>query len=266
MSTIVTGEAVVLELRPAGFAARMLSAIIDVVAQVTVFIGLVLLVGNAVAESDPALAQTLSLVLVVLMFVAVPAGVETLTRGKSLGRLALGLRIVRDDGGSVRFRHAFIRAITAVLEIYLLAGSLAFTVALFNTKSKRLGDILAGTYALRDRVVAPLPPLAHTPPELEPWADLADMGRLPDGLSRRISRFLAQSGRMAAPARTALAAELAAETSGFISPQPPAGTHPEAYLRAVMAERRDRDYVRLDRQRDQTEALAARLHRMPFSD
>lgn len=265
MSSIVTGEAVVLELRPAGFAARMISAVIDVVALVVVFVGLMLLVGNAVADADPALAQTLSLVLVVLMFVGVPAAVETLTRGKSLGRLVMGLRIVRDDGGSVRFRHAFIRAITAVLEIYLLAGSLAFTVALFNSRSKRLGDVLAGTYALRDRVVAPLPPMVHTPPELESWADLADMGRLPDGLSRRISRFLAQSGRMAAPARMALAAELASETTAHVSPQPPPGTHPEAYLRAVMAERRDRDYVRLDRQRDRTEALAERLHQMPFS-
>ncbi|MCQ2001707.1 RDD family protein [Arthrobacter zhaoxinii] len=266
MSSIVTGEAVVLELRPAGFAARMVSALIDVVVQVLVFVGLLLLVARAVEASDPALARALSLSLVVLMFVVVPAAVETLTRGKSLGRLAMGLRIVRDDGGSVRFRHAIIRSFTAVLEIYMLAGSLAFMVALFNSKSKRLGDLLAGTYALRDRVVAPLPQLVEAPPELAGWADLADMGRLPDGLARRISRFLAQSDRMTGSARTVLAAELAGETTAHVSPQPPPGTHPEAYLRAVVAERRDRDYVRLDRQRQQSGELGERLHRMPFSD
>ncbi|MCQ1987750.1 RDD family protein [Arthrobacter sp. zg-Y844] len=266
MSSIVTGEAVVLELRPAGFAARMVSALIDVIAQVLVFIVLMLLVAQAVASSDPALAQALSLSLVVLLFVLVPAAVETLTRGKSLGRLVMGLRIVRDDGGSVRFRHAFIRAFTAVLEIYMLAGSLAFMVALFNDKSKRLGDLLAGTYALRDRVVAPLPELVAAPPELAGWADLADIGRLPDGLARRISRFLAQSGHMTGTARMVLASELASETTAYVSPQPPPGTHPEAYLRAVVAERRNRDYVRLDRQRRQSRALAERLHRMPFSD
>lgn len=266
MSSIVTGEAVVLELRPAGFAARMLSALIDLVATVLALLLLVLLVTDALLETDPALARALSLALVVLLLVVVPATVETLTRGKSLGRLVMGLRIVRDDGGAVRFRHAFIRAVTAVLEIYMLAGSLAILVALFNGKSKRLGDVLAGTYALRDRVVAPLPPLVHTPPELQGWAALADIGRLPDALSRRISRFLAQSGRMAPPARAALAAELAAEATAHVSPAPPAHTHPEAYLRAVMAERRDRDYVRLEAQRGQVQALSDRLHRMPFTD
>ncbi|MCC9205389.1 RDD family protein [Arthrobacter sp. zg-Y769] len=266
MSSIVTGEAVVLELRPAGFAARMVSALIDVTVQVLVFFVLMLLVLSAVTASDPALAQALSLSLVVLLFVVVPAAVETLTRGKSLGRLVMGLRIVRDDGGSVRFRHAFIRAFTAVLEIYMLAGSLAFMVALFNDKSKRLGDLMAGTYALRDRVVAPLPQPVQTPPELAGWAALADIGRLPDGLARRISRFLAQSRHMTGSARTVLAAELASETTSHVSPQPPPGTHPEAYLRAVTAERRNRDYVRLDRQRGQSKALGERLHRMPFSE
>lgn len=52
--------------------------------------------------------------------------VETLSRLKSLGQLVMGLRIVWDDGGSIRFRHAFIRGMLAVLEIYLLPGLVHF--------------------------------------------------------------------------------------------------------------------------------------------
>lgn len=266
MSSIVTGEAVVLELRPASFAARALSSIIDVLAQVVVLVGLLVLFAQTLGESvDPALGTALVLTIVVLVMVGAPVAVETLTRGKSLGRLAMGLRIVRDDGGAVRFRHCLIRGMTAILEIYLSAGSIAFTVAMFNEKSKRLGDIMAGTYALRERIpVAPPVPVA-VPPSLREWAGLADIGRLPDALSRRVSRFLAQAPRLSPHSRTALAAGLATEVSAFVSPQPPPGTLPDDFLLAVTAARRDRDFVSLTRQRDRTEQLGRRLHRLPFT-
>ncbi|WP_312180126.1 RDD family protein [Arthrobacter sp.] len=267
MSTVVTGEAVVLELRAASFAARALSTIIDIVAQLLLLFLIFFLVGNTLDGSlDPALTRTLLLAAVVLVIVAVPVTVETLTRGKSLGRLVMGLRIVRDDGGAVRFRQAFTRGILAVLEIYMLAGSLAFVTAVFNEKSKRLGDMLAGTYALRERVKAPPPPVVVMPMELAPWASLADIGRLPDPLSRRASRFLAQAERMTPPARTELGVSLATEVSAFVSPPPPPGTVPESYLRAVMAQRRDRDFARLSAQRRRTGQIGERLHRLPFEN
>lgn len=264
MSSVVTGEAVVLELRPASFGARALSSLIDVLIQLVLLFGLLLVLGRALEGLDPALGRALILTLTVLVLVGLPVAVETLTRGKSLGRLAMGLRIVRDDGGAVRFRHAFIRGMAAVLEIYLLAGSLAFVAAIFNEKSKRLGDMMAGTYALRERVVAQPSGVVPMPPWLASWARLADIGRLPDALSRRVSRFLGQSARLSPQARGIHSAGLAAEVSAFVSPQPPAGTHPEDYLRAVTAERRDRDYARLVRQRGHSARLGERLHRLPF--
>ncbi|MCC3282328.1 MULTISPECIES: RDD family protein [Arthrobacter] len=267
MSTVVTGEAVVLELRPASFAARALGTIIDVTAQLLLLVLLFFLVGNALDGTlDDALTRTLLLVSVVLIFLILPVTVETLSRGKSLGKLIMGLRIVRDDGGAVRFRQAFTRGILAVLEIYMLAGSLAFVTAVFNEKSKRLGDMLAGTYALRERVKAEIPPVVVMPPELAPWAQLADIGRLPDPLSRRVSRFLAQSLRMTPHARASLGESLATEVSAYVSPPPPAGTLPENYLRAVMVQRRERDFARLSAQRERTGTLGSRLHRLPFED
>ena len=264
MSSVVTGEAVVLELRPATFAARAVSSFIDVFVQLVTLIALVLLVGRVNERLDPALSRALPLVLLVLVVVVLPVTVETLTRGKSLGRLVMGLRIVRDDGGAIRFRHAFIRGVVAVLEIYMLLGSLAFLVALFNQKSKRLGDILAGTYALGDRVAGSVPPRVYMPEPLQGWADLADIGRLPDPLSRRVSRFLEQAPRMAPQSRSRMAADLATETAAYVSPRPPLNTPPEEYLRAVVSERRDRDFIRLQRQRERSSALAERLHRLPY--
>jgi uncharacterized RDD family membrane protein YckC len=266
MSSVVTGEAVVLELKPAGFAARGLSILIDLVAQFILAILLTLLIGNVFGGVlDDALTGALALVVVVLLILVLPVTVETVTRGKSLGRLVMGLRIVRDDGGAIRFRHAFIRGMLAVLEIYLLLGSLAFLVSLFNDRSKRLGDLLAGTYAMRERVVAKPRALASMPPRLGPWSGTADIGRLPDSLARRMSQFLAQAPRLTPQAREALSLELAAEASHHVSPPPPVNTHPEEFLHAVIASRRDRDYAAMMRQRERAEKTAKRLHALPFS-
>lgn len=266
MSSVVTGEAVVLELKPAGFAARGLSIIIDIIAQVILGVLVALLIGNVFGGVlDPALTTALLLVVVVLILVVIPVTVETVTRGKSLGRLVMGLRIVRDDGGAIRFRHAFIRGMLAILEIYLLGGSLAFLVSLFNERSKRLGDLLAGTYAMRERVIARPRALAAMPPRLQSWSATADIGRLPDALARRMSQFLAQAPRLTPQARHSLSLDLAAEASHHVSPPPPGETHPEEFLHAVIATRRDRDYAAMMRQRERTESTAKRLHRLPFS-
>lgn len=266
MSSVITGEAVVLELRPASFGARAASLMIDVLAQFLVIIGTIFVFGETLGGLfDPAFTQALTLVLLVLVLVVIPVTVETVTRGKSLGRLVMGLRIVRDDGGSIRFRHAFIRGMLAVLEIYLMVGSLAFLVAVFNERSKRLGDLLAGTYSMHERVVVKTRSRAVLPPSLADWIRTADVAQMPDALTRRISQFIGQASRLTPAARTALSRELASEASAFVFPAPPAGTLPEDFLNAVVSERRDRDYDRLMKQRERTSRTAEQLHRLPFS-
>ena len=64
------------------------------------------------------------------VFLVYPTTMETLTRGKSLGKLVLGLRAVRDDA-----RHGHRAAVVrpgpdrASSEIYLLSGVPAFFAA-----------------------------------------------------------------------------------------------------------------------------------------
>lgn len=265
MSSIVTGEAVVLELRPASFGARAVSCSIDVIAHVILLFGLVWLISSAAQiEFDEAAARALMLAVGILVLVVLPVTVETLTHGRSLGRLVMGLRIVRDDGGSIRFRHALTRGMLAILEIYMLFGSLAFMVAVFNERSKRLGDILAGTYSMRERVASRPPLVLEVPPFLLGWSRLADIGRLPDPLARRISQYLNQRYLMSPQARAQLGVELATEASAYVAPPPPEGTMPEQFLTAVSAERRDRDFRRLSERRRRVQDVSARLHRLPF--
>lgn len=265
MSPLITGEAVVLELRPASFAARALGLLLDVVVNAALLVLILMAVAAAGDELDEAAVQALILVSVVFCLVIIPAAVETLTRGLSLGKLAAGLRIVRDDGGAIRFRHAVIRALIGFLEIYLTFGGIAIAVALFDDKSRRLGDIVAGTYALRRRVPVEPPVVAVTPRYLHAWAAAADIGRMPDSLGRRAAQFIRQAPRMSPLSRSGMAASLASEMAGFVAPAPPPGTTPDDYLAAVLAERRSRELRRLGEARKQSLTIGERLHRLPFS-
>jgi uncharacterized RDD family membrane protein YckC len=264
MSSIITGEAVVLELRPASFAARALGSVLDAAAYTALMIGVTVAAPYVVGEMDPAAQAMFAALATIFCFVVVPAGVETLTRGRSLGKLAAGLRIVRDDGGSIRFRHALIRALTGFVEIYASAGFIAIVVGLCSGRSKRLGDMLAGTYSLRVRVPVQPPVVLHVPPALESWAALADIGRIPDATARRALQFIQQAGRMAPASRSGMAAMMATEVAAFVAPQPPSGTVAEDFLAAVLAERRERELARLLLERERSTRMGERLNRLPY--
>jgi len=264
LSSLVTGEAVVLELRSASFAARALGLLLDVTVNVVLLALTLIGVAAAGRDLDDAAARALMLVSVVFCFVIVPVAVETLTRGRSLGKLAAGLRVVRDDGGAIRFRHAVIRGLTGFLEIYLTLGGLAIAVALFNDKSRRLGDVLAGTYALRTRVPVEAAVPIFVPPRLRTWAAAADIGRIPDATARQASQFIRQAGRMSPLSRAGMAMSIASELARHVAPPPPPGTTPDDYLAAVIAERRNRDMARLQQARRRNSATGERLERLPF--
>lgn len=265
MSSIITGEAVVLELRPASFAARGLGLALDMLVHYILLVGMLVLMFSVLPDVDEAAGRALILSSVVLCLVIVPVAVETLSRGRSLGKLAVGLRIVRDDGGSIRFRHAVIRGVIGFLEIYLTFGGLAVGVALFNDKSKRLGDIMAGTYSLRQRVAAEAKVYPVAPPYLQAWAALADIGRIPDTTARRAAQFVQQAPRMAPASRITMGTSLAAELSAHVAPPPPPGTFPEDYIWAVLGERRNREMARLARAGERSRRIGERLAKLPFS-
>jgi uncharacterized RDD family membrane protein YckC len=242
---LVTGEAVVLELRAASFATRSLSFGLDLVLQLAVGIGLTVLIAVVSPDVNEAAAAAIVLGIWVATLVGWPVTVETVTRGRSLGKRACGLRVVRDDGGPVRFRQALTRGLLAVVEIYLTFGSIALIASLANPRGKRVGDMLAGTYVIRERTGARTVPPVSMPPELAGWAGGADLGRIPDRLAMAVRQFLGRAPALHPSSRQRLGIALTEQISRYVAPPPPAGTHPERFLAAVLAERRRRDEVRL---------------------
>lgn len=258
---LVTGEAVALSVRPAGFLLRALSGVIDLAASVCVLLGLLFTVSLLSAQLDSALQTALNVVALVASVLVFPMALELATHGRSLGRLAIGARIVRDDGGAAGIRHAFIRALSGVVEIYATLGGLAVIVALLNGRSKRIGDLLAGTFSQHERVPALAPTVLPVPPALAGWAQIADVAALPDPLARRVSAFLAHQDRLSAPARIGLSHELAGEAAPYVHPLP--AVDPLTFLYGVSAVRRERELRALDAEAHRLAALPPTLARRP---
>jgi len=254
---LVTGEAVALDLPPASIGLRIASGLIDVAVTVALLF-LVLLVSTVAAiGTDEALATVALIGSIILVFVVVPTTLETLTRGRTLGKLALGLRTVRDDAGPISFQHAFIRALIGFVEIYAFGGAPAFFSALLSARGKRLGDFAAGTYVVRERVKLTLHPPAPMPPHLAGWAQRADMNSLPTGLALAVRQYLGRLPTIDPASRATIGARLADEVLRYVAPAPPPGTPPEDFLAAMIASRRERDLARLRRESDFRQRLTS---------
>ncbi|GAA1689381.1 RDD family protein [Microbacterium sediminicola] len=257
---VLTGEAIALDVQPLSYFQRALGAAIDAVAIIAL-----LLSASAVSAwlttgsiIDPAASPILAITVTVVVLVAIPTTVETLSGGRSLGKLVVGGRVVRSDGGASRFRQAFIRAFVGILEIWMTLGAVAALVGAFTPRSQRLGDLLAGTYCERTRARPVRDVLPEFPAALASWRQVADVARMPDRLARRVSQFVHQAERLDPGARRRLAHELGTEVSAYVSPVPPVDG--ETLLRAVAVLRREREVRALQIQNDRLEVLTAGDH------
>ncbi|MBB2976319.1 putative RDD family membrane protein YckC [Microbacterium endophyticum] len=248
---ILTGEAVALDVQPVGFFLRGLGAMIDVALGVALVVVMLLVSfwltsAGALPESAGTILMIASLV---TALVILPTVVETATRGRSLGKLAVGGRVVRVDGGSAGFRHAFIRALLGVLEVWITLGAVAALVGAFTPRAQRLGDLVAGTYSERTRT--PMPPAVDlpVPPQLAGWAQTVDITRLPDRLARRCAQFIAGSGTLDPASRVRVASALVSELSAHVSPMPEGDVVSAVYGIVAVRRRRERGAIEAQRAR-----------------
>ncbi|NBE56773.1 RDD family protein [Streptomyces boluensis] len=242
MSELVTGEAVALELRAAKLPSRALAVVIDLAVAFAVYIVVSIGLLAATASLDDAAVAAVSVGTFILVLVGGPIAVETLSHGRSLGKLACGLRVVRDDGGPIRFRHALVRGAMGVIEILATFGVVACIASLVSARGRRLGDVFAGTLVVRERV--PAGRMSYVPPP-PPWlvgrfAEL-DLSGVPDGLWLAIRQYLTRMGQLDPQMGSAMAERLAGDLEERTGSPLPYGVPAAAYLAAVVNERQARD-------------------------
>lgn len=254
---VITGEAVELELPVARLGTRTVAALVDAIVQLSL-LGIMSVAAAYMLDvygADDALAAAVYVALTVLVLLIWPVTFETVTRGRSPGKYTMGLRVVRDDGGPVRFRHALTRGLVGlVIECPgLLAPPLTWTLGswtmLLNGKGKRIGDIAAGTMVLQERLPARGRYVAVMPPPLATWASGLDLTRVSDDLALTTRQFLSRAHELRDGPRTAIGQRLVDEFAAVTTPPPPPNTPGWWYLAAIIAERRNRHEERLRHQR-----------------
>ncbi len=235
----VTPDAVALDLEVATVGSRGIAYLLDLalfglVALVLSLIQLALLGGEWFQSG---LGVSISLVLAFAWQFGYPIGFETLWNGRTLGKAAVGLRVVTVEGAPVGVRHATIRAVTAPVELLLTTGLLASLSSFLSRRAQRLGDMAAGSLVVRDRRVA-AEPAAETfqpPAGAEAYVAQVDVSRIDTATYGLIRATLRRRPTMRSAAHDQLAAEVATAVAPLVAPQPPAGTHQTAFLQAIAA-------------------------------
>ncbi|MFF6948879.1 RDD family protein [Streptomyces iakyrus] len=242
MSELVTGEAVALELRPARLPSRALAVLLDLVAAMALYVAVTIALVVSTASLDEAAQTALSIATFVLVLVGGPIAVETLSHGRSLGKMACGLRVVRDDGGPIRFRHALVRGLIGVIEILMTFGIVACIASFVSARGRRLGDVFAGTLVVRERI--PVTRTGFVPPP-PPWLtgrfSGLDLSAVPDGLWLAVRQYLTRMQQLDPQVGWSMAERLASDLAERTGVPVPQDVPPAAYLAAVVQERQARE-------------------------
>ena len=244
MSEVVTGDAVLLDVRIAQLPVRAVGALIDIVVILIGYLISLFLWAATVSELDGAATAGIIVLFTVLVFVGYPLIFETATRGRSVGKMVMGLRVVSEDGGPERFRQAMFRALASVVEIWMLLGSPAVICSMLSPKAKRIGDIFAGTVVISERGPKLGPP-PMMPPQLAWWAASLQLSGLSAEQAEVARQFLSRATQLDPRVRDQMAYRIAGDVLSRVAPPPPPGTPPQLALAAVLAERHRRELARL---------------------
>jgi uncharacterized RDD family membrane protein YckC len=244
MSEVVTGDAVVLDVQIAQLPVRAVGALIDIMVIVTGYLVGLMLWAATLTEFDTALSAAVLIIFTALAVIGYPLVIETATRGRSVGKIVMGLRVVSDDGGPERFRQVLFRALAALVEIWMLFGSPAVICSMFSPKAKRIGDVFAGTVVVSERGPRlSLPPAM--PPSLAWWASSLQLSGLSAGQADIARQFLSRAAQLDPRLRQQMAYRITGDVLARIAPPPPPGAPPQLVLAAVLAERHRRELGRL---------------------
>lgn len=131
---------------------RVLASVIDYAALLIYTLIMGMIISMNAFELEIKGITVLGILLIYLPYMFYSPIIEYLTNGRSLGKLALGIRVVKADGEPAGLREYFIRWIFRVIDIWI--GGLGFLAILLSSTSERrqrLGDVMADTVLIKIR-------------------------------------------------------------------------------------------------------------------
>lgn len=151
MKTIefTTAQHVKIEYEIASSLQRLVASIIDVFAFFIYFLIMGLALDMSMFETGIGTQKFVTLMVLRIPWIFYSPIIEYLTRGQSLGKLTMGIRVVKVSGENAGLREYFTRWIFRVVDIWLGFGFLAMIFAATSERGQRLGDSMANTILIK---------------------------------------------------------------------------------------------------------------------
>ena len=176
---IATPEGVDLEVELGGLGSRFIAESIDYVLKAAVIGSLAILlyaIGSGVATA-------VFLVLIFAVWFGYDVLFEVLAGGRTPGKRACGLRVVRTGGEPVGFRTSAIRNLFRVIDGPATSYIVGMVAIIASKRNQRLGDMAAGTLVVREPAAgagAPRTAWERVPePPPAPWTRPAEYEDVP---------------------------------------------------------------------------------------
>ena len=236
---VVTPEGVPLDLDVAGLGSRMIAILIDGSIQFACLIALILVMAG-LHLGDAASAVILSVTSFMLFF-GYFFVFEGLWHGRTPGKRAQRLRVIRTDGQPMSAAQMFIRNLLRIVDFlpaYYLIGSISIAV---TRRSQRLGDLAAGTLVIRETKPVPPKPVSFPPPppiDVVRTAPSLDASAMEEAHYQLLRSFFERRDDLEPNARAHLASQIATAIRPVV--RMPAALSDEGLIEAAAAAYRRR--------------------------
>jgi uncharacterized RDD family membrane protein YckC len=231
--TISTPEGVELALPLGGVGSRFMALLLDSLLQ-GIIVGAAAVVGfTLLGQTGATIVISAGLLFAYLIY---DVAFEVRGGGRTPGKRAVGLRVVRDGGGPVGLRASLIRNVIRLFEAALLYVPAIVSIIATRT-NQRLGDLAAGTLVIRD-AKPEREPARSAPVPVEAYASWDATGVNEAELSA-VRSFLQRREELRPAARRTLAAQLAQRVRPRVAGVRP-GLDDETFLERLAAAKESR--------------------------
>lgn len=124
---------------------RIIAFLIDIVALLFGLGILMALLGSVF--NGPAL--TVLMIVLMSVFIFYSLAMEVLNNGQSLGKMAMGIQVIKTTSGRPNFADCAARWVFRLVDIWFSLGGIAAVLVASSSRSQRIGDIVANTAVVK---------------------------------------------------------------------------------------------------------------------
>ncbi len=240
--TISTPEGIEIDLVLAGLGSRFLATLLDTLIQggtiLALGVTLGMLGGGVVDEGLGGWAEAVFYMSIFMVFFGYHIAFETLSSGRSPGKRAAGIRVVRLGGEPVGFLASVIRNTVRLVDFLPFLYGVGIVAIVASSSNQRVGDIAAGTLVVREQSGG-----VRTPGGVMYWASSVtvpleavetwDVSAITADELRTVRHFIDRRLQLPWGPRAHLAWELVSRLGPKVAGAPP-GVHPEYLLEGIV--------------------------------